>query len=101
MLGRQGYDVVADAAGLRIGAGKVCGTLDREVVGFGCTGSENDLSRVGLDQRRNLGPRLLDRIGCYMTVYMAGAVRVAEMLGKKRQHCFEHSGIDRRCRLIV
>jgi hypothetical protein len=46
----------------RFGSGRLDGANQRQIVGFGATGGEHDLTRSRADQRRHLGARDLDRL---------------------------------------
>ncbi len=101
MLGLKRYDVIADLPILRVGAGEMRHALDRKIVRFGRARGEDDLARIGLDQRRDLAPGALNGLGGDAAIRVAGAVRVAKMLGKVRQHRLEDARVDRRRRLVV
>ena len=101
MLGLQRHDLITHLPILRVGAGEMCGALDREIVRFGRARGEDDLARIGLDQRGDFAAGALDRLGGDPAIRVAGAVRVAEMLGEVRQHRLEDARVYRRRRLVV
>ena len=75
--------------------------FEREVVRLGRTRGEHDFARIGADQPRHLATRRLDRRHRVMSIDMALAVRVAELLCEIGQHRLEHARIQRRGGLIV
>ena len=76
--------------------------LQRQVVGLGRARGEHDLARVGADQPRDIGARLLDRrLAPPCRRRGSRWMRVAELLGEVRQHRVEHARVERRRRLVV
>ncbi len=96
MLGRHGDDVIAPQRAV-----EARGALDREVVGFGRARGEDDLARLGTDQRGDLAASLLHRFRGFAAIGMRRRMRVAELLGEPGQHLLEHAPVDRRRRLVV
>jgi hypothetical protein len=71
-------------------------SLDGEIVRFSCATREDDIAEPRADERTHLLARLLHGFARLPAEGMVAARRVAEVLGKKREHCLEHTRIDRR-----
>ena len=99
VLGRHADDLVALAlvdVALEIG-----GALERQVVRFGRARGEDDLARLGADQRGDLGARRLDRVGRLGAEGVAHRMGIAELLCEVGQHAVDDARVGRRRRLIV
>jgi hypothetical protein len=94
VLRLQGYDVVAKLPALGVGTREMRSALDREVVRFGGARGEDELARIGIDQRSDLAARPLDSLGGDAAIGVARTVRIAEILGEIRQHRLEHARVD-------
>ena len=86
---------------LALGLVELGRALERQVVGLGRARGPDDLARVGADQRRDLLPRLLDRLLRLPTPGMAARRRVAEVLAQPRDHRVDDALIHRRRRAVV
>ena len=75
--------------------------LQRQVVRLGRTRRPDDLARVGVDQRRDLLARLLDRCFRFPPPSVAARRRVAEVLAQPGNHRVDDARIDRRRRAVV
>ncbi len=76
------------------------GAVDGRVVALGAATGEDDIARLGVDERRDPRPRV---------VYMAGELAsegvaaggIAPMLAQEGQHRLHHLGRDLRRRVVV
>jgi hypothetical protein len=96
MLGHQGHDMVL--AELLVEAQRA---FDREVVRFGRARGEDDLPWIGMDERRKLTARALDRRFGLAAISMGDRRRIAEFLGEPGQHRLQHARIAGRRRLVI
>ncbi len=94
-------DARTDEVILPLGLLREGGSLEREVVGLGRPGGEDDLRRLGPDQRGNLFPSRVDRVARLPAETMGTAGGVAEPLGEERQHGRDDPRVDPGCRVVV
>ncbi|MOA34215.1 hypothetical protein D3C78_1555760 [compost metagenome] len=88
VLGLDGDDVLA---AFRV---EIRGAFDGQVVGFGCTGSPDDLARVGVDQLGNFFTGALNGFFGIPAIGVAARCRIAEVLVKPRHHLVHDARID-------
>ena len=74
--------------------------LDEQIVCLATARRKNDFGRVGIDCRRHLFSRALNRAPRQTTAFI-GRRGIGELRRQERQHRLTHDGIDGRGRVVV